>query len=496
MRTPLAALLFTLVGSPLVAQEAPASGAHAAYRAGPFLDAAQDLRDALAPSARAEHAPRLAGLLLRAGRVEAGFAVSLEVRGFPERLALWTGLLDELYDAGDHVSARSLLTRVRALEGPFDTAGLAEEWATLVHDGLARTGRVDDARAFADQQRAERGAVFLLHADETHRAFLGGRFEALHGSESTAAARLEKLRADADARALADEVEVALCVRPFREGRWDRGGARHEVLEQADSTRSGALWEEAERGRVRADLERGRTEDALKRAGRLAKQYADNTASRLAMDVLLAAGDLAGAREAFATMSRRDSAGWRAAATRLTCAEIEAGSTLEGLERIEQLGELERGEVLEVARALIANGQAGSAQELAGESAALAQGIDAIVLGANRAETEAGAWSTAVAELSASMSERTVWPRLELVAMLAERGQPRLGLPELDRVLRAAVEDSLALPEDRARVLELEFALRGGFGVELELERLGSSPETIAFVLDAAEAALRAGLEP
>jgi hypothetical protein len=156
---------------------------------------------------------------------------------------------------------------------------------------------------------------------------------------------------------------------------------------------------------------------------------------------------------------------------------------------------LSRAEALEVARTYLDHGHLERARRLGAASPELAQAIEARVLAKNGDELPQDAWRDAVLELSEAMSKHTVWPRLELLACLVEGRRPVLGAAELDRVLRAVLEDEQADDSDRARVLAYDLELRGGFGIQLELERLDSDEAVMDLLQDVAEVALTSGLE-
>ena len=77
-----------------------------------------------------------------------------------------------------------------------------------------------------------------------------------------------------------------------------------------------------------------------------------------------------------------------------------------------------------------------------------------------------------------------------LLEVLAGLRQPEQTQRELDLVLTAALDQPDADPELRARAFALDTHLRGGFGIQRRLARLGTSARSVDFLIQAIHASL------
>lgn len=464
--------------------------AHATYRSAPIALRALEVYNALESADREAAAGALSTGLLAAGDLDRAFAVSMDAPTWDDRLASWSSMLDSLRASGRFGEARRLVERVTTFEEQLRRAERLDPFAELLHAGFSCTGQLEAARQLVARLRPELSQATLLSLHEAaavHHCALG---DALFGSELTAAKRLDALTKFPGAEDLAAHIQLALCARAFREGDTRRGASRFDLLSPSTLVEGDPLTVEVQLGRVLSDLEAGRVEPALERAGRFAKSAGSNQALLLIQQHAFESDDLALAQRVSELASRRDENGWRQAILRTACAEIRADQLLEGGERLATLGTLGAEEALFAAAAYHHRGQPAPLEQLAGDDASLRNAIAARELRLEGAREDREAFVARIDELSAAMPTGTVFPRIELLEVLAELREPKLGLRELEWVLGAALEQPGLEPGLRARALEFDTRLRGGFGVQRQIERLGPTPQSMSFLIDALGASL------
>ncbi len=464
--------------------------AHASYRAAPIARRALAVYNGLDRSDREAAVGALSAGLLAAGDLDQAFAVSMDASNWDDRLANWSAMLGSLRESGRFGEARLLVERLSNLEEQLRQAKRLDAYTALLHEGLACTGQLESARKLVARLRPELSQATVLSLDEAaavHHCALG---DALFGSELTATKRLDALSKFPGADSRAAHVQLALCARAFREGDTPRGASRFDLLPPSALAEGDPLAVEAQLGRVLSDLKADRFESALERASRYAKSEGSNEALLLIQEHALENDDLAQAKRVSELVSLRDEFGWRQAVLRAACAEIRAGQLLEGGERLAKLGTLGAEEALFAAAAYHHRGQPAPVEQLAGGDPSLHNAIAARELILEGAREDRDAFVARVDELSSAMPTGTVFPRIELLEVLAELREPQLGLRELDRVLDAALEQPALQNDMRARALEIDTRLRGGFGIEQKIEKLGPTAKSMSFLLGALEASL------
>ena len=464
--------------------------AHATYGAAPITRRAMEMYSQLPYSDRERTSQALADALLATGDIQLAFAVSLDSRDWDVRLGIWNDMLDSLRLDGRFGDARQMAEQLSQLEDSAREAQRLDAYVALTHRTLASIGQLEAARKLVKRLQDELQPATIKRLGEREAVHQCAIVDALFGSELTAAKRLDALTRYPGSEPLVGEVQLALCARAFRDGDLQRGSARFDQLPRSILSGSDPLVLEVHARRALADFESGQTSKALDRAARHASSSGSNGILLRIQALALDEGDLEFVVEASERATRRDVAGWRDAVTTAACAEIRSGQVLEGAERLATLEPLERKEALRAADAYHASGQAAPIGKLAAGDAALRVAIKAHELALPEGLADRDAFLERTSELSASMPADRVFPRIELLEVLAGLRQPEQTQRELDLVLTAALDQSDADPELRARAFALDTRLRGGFGIQRRLARLGTSAQSVNFLIEAIHASL------
>ncbi len=486
MRSLLSLFLALLPFSP----SAPAGGDDYAVRG--WLETAQAAFKAAPESARSLHGAALAEQLGRSGDLDAALGV---VARLPSELrhAAWESVGDALLEESRFDAASVLAASLGQLDRPRSED--AAKLLRLRYELLVRCGALAEAEQLFAASQTSLVAAGTPWTTSRARAIAHASSEAAHRSGSIARRVVKSLReADCSEAELAP-IEIALMLRALDEGEFVEGAKLLGELGESRRLQDVGAARRAHELLFARELELGQIEAALARAAQFALQYHDN---RLLGDVVSqSTGEQAAnlAERALEQAQPSDSSGL----DRLHLYASAAFARTWNEERSEQLLSsvvtFDTEATLELLEALCAVDREERARELAAGVRDLEIAVDLDSARLALATDNLDRFERRMDSARARVQRDRLWPRLLLAEALVDLDQRHEARIEIDRLYDALSLDTEARLEHIRRLVAIDMDKRGGFGLQLALNRITDPALKLQLTLAAVEA-LRSGPLP